>query len=351
MMFIMKHKILHVVSNSLGGVHTVLQEIIKGTIDKYDIYVLILGKSSDFDKQIQENIHLFKIGRGIYNLSSFSKLIKLIKEVDIVHVHLFPTLYYCAILSWLYKKNFIYTEHASVNNRRKYKILRFLEIPIYKSYNHIVAVSESCKRNLCAWLMNKVDVYTINNGINIENYKADSIFDFSKIGIHAKYVITMVARLSSDKDFHTLFDAMTLLNNDYHLVLVGDGELRKPLETEILKKELTGRVSLLGYRSDVANILAASTLSVLSSYAEGFSLVILESLILHIPCIGSHVDGIVDILPESYMFEQGDCKALADLIIKVANNDIERLQYDKILNTFSVQSMVNAYLNLYESSE
>ena len=122
----MKHKILHVVSNSLGGVHTVLQEIIRGTIDKYDIYVLILGKSSNFDKQIQENIHLFKIGRGIYNLSFFPKLIKLIKAVDIVHVHLFPTLYYCAILSRFYKKNFIYTEHASMNNRRGYKILRFL---------------------------------------------------------------------------------------------------------------------------------------------------------------------------------------------------------------------------------
>lgn len=351
-MFVMKRKILHVVPISFGGVHTILQEMIRGTFDKYEISVLVLGDSLDFDEHIQENIHLYKIGRGVYNLSFLPKLNRLIREVDIVHAHLFPVLYYCAILSWFYKnKLFIYTEHASMNHRRKYKILRFVEIIIYRSYDYIVAVSESCKRNLCTWLMNKVNVCTINNGISIDKCRANSIFDFSKIGINSKYVITMVARLSSDKDFHTLLDAMTILNSDYHLVLVGGGELRKQLEDEISEKGLTEKVTLLGYRNDVANILAASNLSILSSYAEGFGLTILESLILHIPCVGSHVDGVVDILPESYMFEQGNSRSLADLVLKVTNSDIEPLPYNRILNSFSAQSMVDAYITLYESLE
>ena len=91
----MKPSILHVIPNSLGGVHTILQEIIRGTLCKYDISVLVVGESSDFDEQIQKNIHLIKLRKNIYGLSFLPQLISLIRKADIVHVHLFPALYYC----------------------------------------------------------------------------------------------------------------------------------------------------------------------------------------------------------------------------------------------------------------
>lgn len=349
---LMKPSILHVIPNSLGGVHTILQEIIRGTLCKYDISVLVVGESSDFDEQIQKNIHLIKLRKNIYGLSFLPQLISLIRKADIVHVHLFPALYYCAIFKHFFpKKKFVYTEHASMNHRRLHKLLRYIEIPIYKSYDSVVAVSDSCKRNLCTWLMNKVEVCTINNGININRYQSHSVFDFFEVGIQSQCVMTMVARLSPDKDFETLFNAMSLLNDDYHLVLLGEGELRQQLEEKIGEKSLSRKITLLGFRCDVADILAASTLSILSSYAEGMPMVILESLVVHTPCIASCVDGIKDILPPSYMFEQGNSKALADLVVKVVNNEIEPLPYERILNAFSVQSMVDAYIELYENRE
>lgn len=345
----MKKKILHVLPISLGGTHTILQEIVKGTLDLYEISILILGECSDFDMQIQKNVHIYKINTSKYSLLNFLKLSKFIKNADIVHVHLFPALYYCAFFSRIYKhKKFIYTEHASMNNRRKHNIFRYIEIPIYKSYDNVVAVSKSCEHNLCTWLKYKVNnISVINNGIDSTKYKNHSTFNFADININSKYIIVMVARLSSDKDFNTLIDAISFLNNDYHLVLLGEGELRSQIEERIREKNLCNKVSLLGYRTDVYDILAASTLSVLSSYAEGFSLVILESILLHVPCIGSNVDGIKDILPASYMFECGNSQILADLIVKIVNKDIEPLPYEKILNSFSAKSMVSEYVKLY----
>lgn len=347
----MKQKILHVLPISSGGTHTILQEIVKGTLDLYDISILIFGECSDFDIQIQRNVHIYKINASKYSLLTFFKLFKFIKNADIVHVHLFPALYYCAFFSRVYKnKKFIYTEHASMNNRRKHDIFRYIEIPIYKSYDNIVAVSKSCEHNLRTWLKYKVNnISIINNGIDTLKCKNNFIFNFADININSKYIIAMAARLSSDKDFYTLIDAFSLLNNDYHLVLLGEGELRSQIEERIREKNLCNKVSLLGYRTDVYEILAASNLSVLSSYAEGFSLVILESLSLHVPCIGSNVDGIKDILPSSYMFECGNSRALADLIVKVVNKDIEPLPYEKILNLFSVESMVNKYKKIYDN--
>lgn len=347
-----KKRILHVLPFSLGGVNTIIQEIISGIIDDYDITVFIIGSYDDVDQLIEDRIRFVRLNQKRFlSLKMIGELISLIKKNDIVHVHLFPTFYFCAFLRlFFFKKCFIYTEHASVNNRRRHSMLRYIEIPIYKSYNYVIAVSDSCKKNLDIWLRHKVCVQTINNGIDIRKYQYQSRFDFKSVGIDSKYTVTMVARLSKDKDFHTIIKTMSLLSSDYHLVFIGDGDLRPQIEDEIRRLSLTDKITLLGYRIDVADILASSTLSVLSSYAEGMSLVIFESLAVGTPCIGSDVDGIRDVLPDSYRFEGGNSAELAKLIKEVVTNKIEILPYSDILNKYSVQKMVNSYRELYNNS-
>lgn len=347
-----KRRILHVISVLEGGVHTVIQEILSGTIDSYENTVVVTGKYTPFSPSIEKNIRFIGInGNNRFNIKNIIKIFQLIKENDIIHAHLFPALYYCALFKFFYpKKNFIYTEHASTNNRRKYKIFRYIEIPIYQSYNHVVAVSESCKKNLDKWLCHKVKIQTIYNGINIKKFQTQPKLNFQQIGINSKYIITMIARLSTDKDFSTLLKAMTLLSNDYHLVLVGDGDLRNQIKNEIHLLSLDKKVTLLGYRNDTASILAASTLSVLSSHAEGMGLTIIESLATNTPCLGSDVEGIQDILPKEYRFTKGDYKDLANRIKKIVMNEISPLPYHEIVEKYSTQKMVNAYHQMYKDS-
>lgn len=344
-----KKRILHVTPVLRGGVHTVIQEILSETIDNYDNTVVVTGKYIPLVSSIEKKIRFIEINqKGKFNLRSIIKIFRLIKHNDIIHVHLFPALYYCALFKLFYpQKNFIYTEHASTNNRRRYKLFRYIEIPIYQSYNHVIAVSESCKKNLNEWLCHKVNIQTIYNGINIKKLQAQPEFNFQQIGINAPYIITMVARLSADKDFSTLFRAMALLDNNFHLVLVGDGNLREQIEDEIHQLSLDKKVTLLGYRTDIAGILASSTLSVLSSHAEGMGLTIIESLAVGTPCIGSDVEGIQDILPKEYRFPKGDYKELANRIIEVITDKISPLPYHDILAKYSTQNMVNAYRQIY----
>lgn len=345
-----KKRIAHVLPRSCGGVNTILQNIVSEMVDDYETTVFIVGRYEKMNQVIEKKIQFVRLNQKHFlSFKMIVELIRLIRENDIIHVHLFPALYFCAYLKpFFIEKKFVYTEHASINNRRKYNFLHYIEIPIYNAYDNVVAVSDSCKKSLDMWLNHKVCIQTINNGIDMKQCHFQSKFDFASIGIDSKYIITMVARLSADKDFHTIIEAMALLNADYHLVLVGDGNLRSQIENEIQKMSLINRITLLGYRSDVTAILASSTLSVLSSYAEGMSLVILESLAVGTPCIGSDVDGIRDVLPNLYRFERGNCVELARLIEKVATNRIEPLPFSDILNKYSVQKMVNSYRILYD---
>ena len=56
---------------------------------------------------------------------------------------------------------------------------------------------------------------------------------------------------------------------DSKLLLVGEGPLRKELETKIIKLNLKDKVKLLGQRNDVPELLADSNYFIFPSYYEG----------------------------------------------------------------------------------
>ncbi|MDN0071270.1 glycosyltransferase [Bacteroides caecigallinarum] len=340
----MEKRILHIVPSYIGGVKTVVDEIINNLDYNNVTLVVFEGGNNSIKKNIKftnlEHSNFFRKILMLYNI---------IKSNDIIHVHQFPALYYCAILRMLFFRNkkFIFTEHASNNNRRNVKMLKFVEILIYKQYDYVIAVSNSCKKNLLKWLNNSIYVKTINNGININQFTINNTINFKELNIDSRYIITMVSRLNKDKDFKTLLHSMIYLDNNFHLILVGDGVLRKNIEQEIKKYNLSDKITLLGFREDVKDILYSSSISVLSSYAEGMSLAIFESLAVNTPCIGSDVDGICDVLPSKYRFKVGDSKRLAEMIKQTVTD--KEYPFEEILNPFSLDKMLNSYNKIYSS--
>ena len=345
----MKRKVVHILSRARGGVHTFLRDLVLGTNEEYDITILVLGASDSLDVFERNHVKTICLNKTrFFTFQVLRSIFNIIRQHDVVHVHLFPTLYLCAFLRPLFlHKTFIFTEHASLNSRRNHTFLRFIEIPIYKLYSYVVAVSKSCKSNLDDWLLRTKKVEFIYNGIAYNKLPVIKPFDFRSYGINAKYVVTMVSRLSSDKDFDTLLKAFTYLDSDYHCVLVGDGELKHEIEQKISNYNLASHVSLLGYRSDVLSILSASSLSVLSSFGEGFSLTILESLAVNTLCIGSDVTGIRDILPPSLLFNPSDSQDLARKIKHYCTIVPNHTLCYNLLKPFSIDHTIASYKKLY----
>lgn len=114
------------------------------------------------------------------------------------------------------------------------------------------------------------------------------------VGGSGRKVIVSVGRLDKQKDPLLLIDTMALMverGSDIHLVMVGDGILRAQVESRIVEQGLSGRVTMLGVKppSEIARILVAADLLVLSSAYEGMPIAVLEALATGLPVVSTDV--------------------------------------------------------------
>jgi glycosyltransferase involved in cell wall biosynthesis len=85
---------------------------------------------------------------------------------------------------------------------------------------------------------------------------------------------------------------------DASLVLVGDGELREPIEAAAARRGISERVRITGWCSgaQVRQELLASRGLVLPSFAEGLPMVIMEAFALGRPVLSTYVAGIPELV-------------------------------------------------------
>jgi glycosyltransferase involved in cell wall biosynthesis len=101
---------------------------------------------------------------------------------------------------------------------------------------------------------------------------------------------------------------------DLRLAVVGDGKFRLELELLAQRMNLAGRVSFLGQLPSGPPVrvqLDNSDLFVLPSRCEGLPRAMIEAMARSLPCIGSTVGGIPELLPAEDMVPPGDAGVLA----------------------------------------
>ena len=142
-----------------------------------------------------------------------------------------------------------------------------------------------------------------------------------------------IGRLSEQKGQTLLVRAAALLARegiDFELVLVGDGPLRPQLEAEIAASALRDRVRLLGWRTSaqVRDELLASRALVMSSFAEGLPVVIMEALALGRPVISTAIAGIPELVRDGtngWLVPAGSAERLAEGMRRALSASTEEL--------------------------
>ncbi len=110
---------------------------------------------------------------------------------------------------------------------------------------------------------------------------------------------------------------------DLKLTMVGDGKHRKELEAQAVALGLGERVCFRGQlaaREAVTAELDQADLFVLPSYQEGLPRAMVEAMARALPCIGSTVGGIPELLPPEDMIPPGNVGALANKIREIVTN-------------------------------
>ncbi len=109
-------------------------------------------------------------------------------------------------------------------------------------------------------------------------------------------LIVTVARLAPQKALTVLIRAVEASRHDAVLVVVGEGPLRLELERFVTERGLGEKVRFLGFRADVADLLAAADVFCLSSIWEGVPLAAQEAILLGVPVVATDVGGMRELI-------------------------------------------------------
>jgi glycosyltransferase involved in cell wall biosynthesis len=136
----------------------------------------------------------------------------------------------------------------------------------------------------------------------------------SSLGLSDQSLVLTVGRLAPQKDYPTLLSVAASVresNPDVVFAIVGDGPLRDNLQARIDAEELP--VRLLGHRNDVADLLGAADVFLLTSHWEARALVIQEALQVGVPVVATAVGGVPELVEDSAVLAfPGDADGLAD---------------------------------------
>lgn len=353
-------KILQLINGlGAGGAEKLIVETVPELVklgNNVDVLLLNSNKTPFYEKlQATNSCRIFALGKSFYNPLYIIKIIPFLKNYDVVHVHLFPALYFAvfAKVFSLSKVKFVFTEHNTNNRRLDNPKFQFIEKWIYKHYDQIISITNQVKEVLKEKLLiADKKIITIENGINLSHIYAASPKDRGSLGfIEDDRLIVMVAAFREQKDQDTLIKSIAQLPNQYKLLLVGDGVRRQQLESLVDTLNLKNSVFFMGFRSDVYSIIKMCDIAVLSSHWEGFGLAAAESMACGVPTIASNVPGLADVVNTGgLLFEKGNVEDLTKKILSLENPDKKKklvLAGSERAKKYDIKNMVNSLNEIY----
>ncbi len=361
-------RILHYMAGlNVGGVQSMVYDLIHYTVKqghKVDIASIYNGDHVDDSDYKFGSLGCGIIKSGSANRYSYKHardLAKLMRNYDVVHIHLFPQQFHASmayrLLNHRDRPVLVTTEHSTWNNRRDKGVLKYFDRWMYGVYDKIVCISPKTEENLNEWLDSKrlkSRMVTVTNGIDLERFAGatDRLKDFVKdYNPENKYVV-MVSRMTAPKDPVTVVKALALCQENVHAVFVGSGPLLKDIEATASDEGLSERVHILGAQRDVSGIIKGCDIGVLSTHWDGFGLSAAEGMAAGVPMIGCDVDGLRDVIGNKDLcFPVGDYEKLAGIITSLlsSNEYYESMKKrgEEHVQQFSSTVMGEKYLKIY----
>jgi glycosyltransferase involved in cell wall biosynthesis len=234
----------------------------------------------------------------------------------------------------------------------------------------IIAVSED-ERELILKLKLVPDsdlVALVENGIENQDLEYSSEVSVHQDLSEIPLTFGTTLRFTAQKAPGLLVKAFSRLNAELpqipmRLVLAGDGELFEEVERQIEVEGLGGKVSLLGWRTDVKEVLRDLDVFVLPSLYEGFSYAILEAMAAKLPVVSTDVFGTKETVAQvsgNVVVPIGDPDALAEGMKKMATLDkpevlrrslreIGKGNHDYVRSHFSKSASTRRTFQIYQT--
>lgn len=172
-------------------------------------------------------------------------------------------------------------------------------------------------------------------------------------------LLLTVARLHPQKGHDYLIPIIPKIIAKFpqvHFVWVGDGDLAPSLSKILQQHSVENKVSLLGYRNDIPDLLNAADIFLFPSYQEGLPFAILEAMVHRLPIVASNTGGIPEMIVHQrngLLFETGNRQDLLkklDWALSHPTTMVQMAEVGKVeVQKFSETKMLKDTLEVLEN--
>lgn len=177
-------------------------------------------------------------------------------------------------------------------------------IKCYNSFDGLAGVSEYIVSNFKEKTENRIqELKVVNNTLEIDEIIRQSQEPITIPLDSQKVNLCSVGRFNIQKGYDRLINALINLKKEgisnFHLYLLGIGELKEEIEEKVKSSVIKDDVTFLGYDTNPHKYVSKMDFFVCSSYREGYSTAVTESIINKVPVLTTDCSGMSEILGES----------------------------------------------------
>jgi len=170
-------------------------------------------------------------------------------------------------------------------------------------------------------------------------------------------VIITVGELNANKNHIQVLEALSKLNKtNFHYLIVGNGESEQKLKKAVNELMLQDKVSFLGFRRDVPELLTASDVFILTSRREGLPKAVMEAMAVGLPIIATDVRGNRDLVKSGengYLVPLGNAEQTAIAIERLIDSeDLRRSMGGKskeLVKQYDLQNILKEMERIYDN--
>ncbi|QFF98724.1 N-acetyl-alpha-D-glucosaminyl L-malate synthase BshA [Psychrobacillus glaciei] len=301
-----------------------------------------------------------------YDIALANKMAEVIEDegLDVLHVHYAIPHAVCAILAKDMAKSdigIVTTLHgtditvlgddSSLSGAIRYGI---------EKSDIVTAVSDSLVSQTVELIAPKKEIETIYNFVDEEEYSKKDVGNLKELlGIRPdEKVIIHVSNFRKVKHVPDVVKSFELIRQEIpaKLLLVGDGPEKHPVMEYVKGKSIEKDVLFLGKQDNLSELYSISDLMLLLSQKESFGLVLLEAMACEVPCIGTNVGGIPEVISHGengFLVELGDIAKVAEYGVKILRDpllhkNLSETSIQIVQERFSSSQIVEQYEAMYE---
>lgn len=217
-------------------------------------------------------------------------------------------------------------EHSYINTSSYKKKVK----KSFKKVDYLIVMTEKARELYETWFREcreRPRVVLIPNMIDDYNGEGTTL--------HNKQIIS-VGRLEEVKDFASLINVYNLVQKkhpDWRLKIIGEGSQRKKLEQQIASFGLKSKITLTGRltSSEIERELDNSSIFLLTSKSESFSLVIVEAMAHNVPCISYDIDvgpkEIITNKEDGFLIDDRNEIQMAEEVCNLIEDSVKRVEF------------------------